>query len=238
MESRGKGKRYRFSRTIPSAPLQSSTNPHLGAELGEGAAHKMPHRLKSDGKACSTAFLSQATVPERTAEFAQQTDSSPSRNAQGSRGEALSHPEGAQSQHMPHAHNRRSLNARPHDVPSCGPGPRAGACHAAKPATAPGRNGLRHAQSRSTRKLHIKLQLRAFQRHYGAMNVKTSPCTNVKALLDEGLCHKPSSSGTRSPHRCYKINAPIPLTANPCGSPEGSSPGGPPRGEDLGGDKV
>ncbi|WP_226001576.1 hypothetical protein [Paenibacillus sp. BJ-4] len=64
MESRGKGKRSRFSRTIPSAPLQSSTNPHMGAEQGGGAAHKKPHLPKSDEKACSTAFQSQATFLE------------------------------------------------------------------------------------------------------------------------------------------------------------------------------
>ncbi|WP_179030517.1 hypothetical protein [Paenibacillus kribbensis] len=125
----------------------SSTNPHVGAELGKVRHIRCRPSPRAIEKLCSTAFLSQATVPERTAEFAQQTDSSPSRNAQGSRGEALSHPEGAQSQHMPHAHNRRSLNARPHDVPSCGPGPRARRLvMLPSRLTAPGRGGRRHAK--------------------------------------------------------------------------------------------
>lgn len=146
---------------------------------------------------------------------------------------SLEPPEGAQRRHMRTTGEAFTLGRMTCRAVATGRGQ--ATCHAAKSATAPGRNGLRHAQSRSTRKLHIKLQHRAFQRHYDVILVKTSLFTNVKALLDEGLCHKPSSSETRLPAlQLQQLVIPC-SPANPCGSPEGSSPGGPPRGEDLGG---
>ncbi|WP_244310589.1 hypothetical protein [Paenibacillus ottowii] len=54
--------------------------------------------------------------------------------------------------------------------------------------------------------------------------------TDVKALLDEACAKQASSSGTRLPAlQLQQLVIPC-SPANPCGSPEGSSPGGLPEG--------
>ncbi|OAZ49605.1 hypothetical protein A9Z39_13160 [Paenibacillus polymyxa] len=60
----------------------SSTNPHVGAELGKVRPHKMPHLPKSDGKAVFHCFSIADHVLVRAAEFAQQTARSPYEHAQ------------------------------------------------------------------------------------------------------------------------------------------------------------
>lgn len=65
--------------------------PSCGSRTWEGAAHKMPHHPKSDGKACSTAFAIAEQRSREGCRICAANSPLPSRERAGSRSEALSH---------------------------------------------------------------------------------------------------------------------------------------------------
>lgn len=88
-----------------------STSLRVEAELGEGAAHKMPHLPKGDGKACSTAFYRRPRSREGCRICAANSPL-PSRERAGSRSEALNHRIRAQRSTCAQQGEARMLAAR------------------------------------------------------------------------------------------------------------------------------
>ncbi|MGG4186210.1 hypothetical protein ABEW24_22950 [Paenibacillus jamilae] len=93
-------------------PLRCTQHqPSCGSRTREGAAHKMPHLPKGDGKACSTAFYRRPRSREGCRICAANSPL-PSRERAGSRSEALSHRIRAQRSTCAQQGEARMLAAR------------------------------------------------------------------------------------------------------------------------------